>query len=172
MADGRAPMKARRRVPGMPSLEESGEKPAPGLMAVASPAPEAPDRAAMTEEAPLERAERPAVEEEGTEDVVAPRAPLRRSRAARATASATADEKAGADVNPYTGAGTTSLTVRVVVPLHARYRRLVRDLEDEGYRTSSTELFHALLHFGPKDTDEARDLLRRWRSVLDADPLR
>ncbi len=172
MVDGRAPMKARRRVPGMPSLEESAEMPAPGLMAVASPAREAPDRAATVEEEALERPERTAVEAEGTEDVTAPSAPTRRSRAPRAKPSATANEKAGADVNPYTGAGTTSLTVRVVVPLHARYRRLVRDLEDEGYRTSSTELFHALLHFGPEDTDEARDLLRRWRSVLDADPLR
>jgi hypothetical protein len=73
-------------------------------------------------------------------------------------------------VNLYAGAGTTSLNVRLLVPLHARYRRLVRELEDEGYRTSSTELFHALLHFGPEGTGEARELLRRWRAVLDADP--
>lgn len=77
---------------------------------------------------------------------------------------------AGGEVNPYAGAGTTSLNVRILVPLHLRYRKLVRELEDESYKSSATELFHALLHFGPSNTEEARELLRRWRAVLDADP--
>ena len=106
---------------------------------------------------------RPLLEEvrspEPTAETVATHTPPRKAEAA-----------VTAEVNPYTGAGTTSLNVRILVPVHTRYRKLVRDLEDEGYRTSSTELFHALLHFGPTNTAEARDLLRRWRAVLDADP--
>ena len=43
-------------------------------------------------------------------------------------------------------AGTRQLNVRVLAPLLARYKRLVRDLEDEGFETSTTELVHALLH--------------------------
>lgn len=110
-------------------------------------------------------------------------APAARRAAPTATSPASAGERTdgrrrsaqrsgGGDVNPYAGAGTTSLNVRILVPLHDRYRRLVRELEDEGYKSSATEIFHALLHFGPSGTDEARELLRSWRAVLDADPPR
>jgi len=166
MADERAPMKLRRRVPGMPPSGDPAEQTAPGLVAVTSPSPEESD-GAQTGEGQLveERAEPNAAE------AVAKPA-TKRSPTRRLKASVPAGGEPENGVNPYTGAGTTSLNVRVLVPLHGRYRQLVRALEDEGYRTSSTEIFQALLHFGPANTDEARELIRRWRAVLDADPSR
>lgn len=163
MADERAPMKLRRRLPGMPPSGDPAEPTAPGLVAVASPAPEQSDGGQTGEGQLVEgRAEPDAAEPVAKPPAVKPSA----SRRPRASA----DGEPETGVNPYTGAGTTSLNVRVLVPLHGRYRQLVRALEDEGYRTSSTEIFQALLHFGPPNTDEARELIRRWRAVLDADP--
>jgi len=167
MAEERAPMKLRRRVPGMPPSEDAGEQTAPGLVAVASPSPEESDGARTGEEQVVEERAEADAAEAVVEPPGAKRPPSRRQKASRAT-----DGEPETAVNPYTGAGTTSLNVRVLVPLHARYRQLVRALEDEGYRTSSTEIFQALLHFGPANTDEARELIRRWRAVLDADPSR
>lgn len=160
-------MKLRRRVPGMPSSDDPGEQTAPGLVAVASPAPERSDGARTGEEQLVEQRAEPDAAEPVAESATTKRAPSRRPKAAAA-----ADGEPASGTNPYTRAGTTSLNVRVLVPLHGRYRQLVRTLEDEGYRTSSTEIFQALLHFGPANTDEARELLRRWRAVLDADPSR
>jgi len=158
-------MKLRRRVPGMPPSGDPAEQSAPGLVAVASPGES--DGAQTGEEQLVEERPEPDAAEAAAKPAAAKRSPSRRPRA-----SARADGEAETGVNPYTGAGTTSLNVRVLVPLHGRYRRLVRALEDEGYRTSSTEIFQALLHFGPPNTDEARELIRRWRVVLDADPSR
>ncbi len=61
--------------------------------------------------------------------------------------------------------GVKQLTLRLPVALHRRYRRLVRDLEDEGVDSSMTELIHALLHEGPASTSDARALVRRWRQT-------
>src|SRR4051812_20277595 len=47
-------------------------------------------------------------------------------------------------------AGTRQLNVRVAVALLDRYAGLVRDLGDEGFTTSTTELVYALLHAGPQ----------------------
>lgn len=159
-------MKLRRRVPGMPSSDDPGEQSVPGLVAVASPAPEESDGAQTGEEQLVEERAEPDAAEAAAKPAAA------RRSASRQKASTGADGEPETGVNPYTGAGTTSLNVRVLVPLHGRYRQLVRALEDEGYRTSSTEIFQALLHFGPPNTDEARELIRRWRAVLDADPSR
>jgi hypothetical protein len=63
--------------------------------------------------------------------------------------------------------GTRQLNVRVLAPLLARYKRLVRDLDDEGFDTSITELVHALLHAGPRTPTEARRAVRDWRRALD-----
>jgi hypothetical protein len=57
----------------------------------------------------------------------------------------------------------------VMAPLLARYKRLVRDLDDEGFDTTVTELVHALLESGPATPAEARALVRQWRRVLDGD---
>lgn len=53
--------------------------------------------------------------------------------------------------------------MRLLEPLHARYMQLVRDLDDDGYRTSLTEVTHALLDAGPTHPDEVRQLVRAWR---------
>jgi hypothetical protein len=65
--------------------------------------------------------------------------------------------------DPYAGAGTKQVNTRLLEPLHTRYVQLVRQLEDEGYRTSLTELLHALMEEGPATPDDARELVRRWR---------
>ena len=73
---------------------------------------------------------------------------------------------------------TRPLSIRVMERLHARYKRLVRELEDEGFDTSVTELVHALLvtelvhallEAGPATGEEARAVVRRWRRLLDGD---
>jgi hypothetical protein len=63
--------------------------------------------------------------------------------------------------------GTRQLNVRVLAPLLARYKRLVRDLDDEGFETSVTEIVHALLLAGPDSCEEARQAVRGWRRALD-----
>ena len=54
-----------------------------------------------------------------------------------------------------------------MAPLLGRYKRLLRDLDDEGFETTLTELVHALMLTGPATTDEARELVRQWRRTLD-----
>jgi hypothetical protein len=41
--------------------------------------------------------------------------------------------------------------------------QLVRELGDDGYPTSFTEILHALLDEGPTTADEAREAVRAWR---------
>lgn len=65
--------------------------------------------------------------------------------------------------DPYADAPSRQFNTRLLEPLHARYVQLVRELEAEGYRTTMTELLHALLDAGPTGTDEARELVRAWR---------
>jgi len=74
----------------------------------------------------------------------------------------TAQPATVADTTVFEG-GVKQLTLRLPVALHRRYRRLVRDLEDEGVDSSMTELVHALLHEGPATTSDARALVARWR---------
>jgi hypothetical protein len=159
------PMKLRRRLPGMPA---SADTPRPRRQA---------GEAGTGESAAGGRAEASpsanGVAGRGASDGASRATAPERRAGAHSERRRQRPEQAGrGDVNPYAGAGTTSLNVRILVPLHNRYRKLVRELEDEGYKSSATELFHALLHFGPSDTAEARELLRSWRSVLDADPPR
>jgi hypothetical protein len=69
----------------------------------------------------------------------------------------------------YAGAATRQFNTRLLEPLHRRYMRLVRDLADEGYETSMTELVHARLHEGPTTTTEARARIRAWRQLRAAE---
>ncbi len=152
-----APMKLRRRMPGMPL------PPPPPL--------EAPDMRERDDGQDSQEGQGKAVNGRPLAvDVI--ESPVARKSSGPERLQQSSQARDGGDVNPYAGAGTTSLNVRILVPLHNRYRKLVRELEDERYRSSATELFHALLHFGPSDTDEARELLRRWRALLDSDPPR
>lgn len=65
--------------------------------------------------------------------------------------------------DPYAGAAMRQFNTRVLEPLHARYAQLVRQLADEGYPTSVTEVLHALLDAGPTTPDQTRELVRAWR---------
>ena len=65
--------------------------------------------------------------------------------------------------DPYAGAATKQVNTRLLEPLHTRYVQLVRELGDEGYKTSLTEILHALLADGPTTPEEARRLVRAWR---------
>ncbi len=65
--------------------------------------------------------------------------------------------------------GAKQLNVRVLIPLHERYRRLLRELDDQGFDTSMSELVQALLHGGPVDADDAKRIVRAWRRALDPD---
>ena len=67
--------------------------------------------------------------------------------------------------NPYEGAASRQFNIRLLVPLHDRYVRLVRALADAGFETTATELTHALFHEGPSTVDDAKALVRRWRGV-------
>jgi len=163
MTSPAAPMKNRRRsaLPGMPAPERGGDP-------AARPRSGAADRGTETSDtqAGAKRAEA------AKSRAASPKRPTSSARTSSGSTANPADrsEAGPPEVNPYAGAGTQSLNVRILVPLHARYRKLVRDLEEEGYRASATELFQALLHFGPQDTRDARELLRTWRALLAADP--
>ena len=63
-------------------------------------------------------------------------------------------------------AGSRPLHLRLALSLDARYRRLLRDCEDDDIDTSMTEIVHALLHTGPSDVAQVRELLRAWRKAL------
>jgi len=65
--------------------------------------------------------------------------------------------------DPYAGVASRQVNTRLLEPLHARYMRLVRELGDDDYQTSFTELLHALLDDGPTTADEARERVRAWR---------
>lgn len=69
--------------------------------------------------------------------------------------------------DPYAGAATKQVNTRLLEPLHTRYVHLVRELDDAGYRTSLTEILHALLEDGPETAEEARQLVRDWRRRRD-----
>lgn len=64
-------------------------------------------------------------------------------------------------------AGTRQLNVRVLTPLLGRYKRMLRELEDDGFKTNLTEIVHALLLEGPSEASELRDAVRAYRRTLD-----
>ena len=67
--------------------------------------------------------------------------------------------------NPYEGAASRQFNIRLLVPLHDRYSRIVRALADAGFDTTVTEVAHALFHEGPTELEDARALVRRWRAA-------
>ena len=73
--------------------------------------------------------------------------------------------RSATQASPTRARRASSCNVRLLAPLHERYARLVRRLADEGFKTTSTEIVHALLYEGPDDPDAARELVRRWRRV-------
>jgi hypothetical protein len=70
-----------------------------------------------------------------------------------------------APANPYPGARARQFNLRLLDPLEDHYEQLARELADQGIKTSVTEMPHAIMHEGPKDADEARALLQRWRTL-------
>jgi hypothetical protein len=65
--------------------------------------------------------------------------------------------------DPYAGASSRQVNVRWLEPLYNRYAALVTELAAEGYKTTLTELLHALLDAGPTTPTEARQLVRTYR---------
>jgi hypothetical protein len=66
--------------------------------------------------------------------------------------------------DPYDGSPKVAVSMRATKELWDRLGVLSRRLEDEGLRTSRTELTEALWHFhAPETTAEARELVRRYR---------
>lgn len=111
--------------------------------------------------------DRPAVPAAEPANEPAPRqatAPAPKPRKAKASPVAPRSAAASAP-SPYAGAGSAQFNLRLLTPLHERYARLVRQLADDGFKTTSTEIVHALLHEGPDDPAAARELVRRWRRV-------
>jgi hypothetical protein len=98
---------------------------------------------------------------------------------ARVPGFATQNEPTSADATPpgassptaslSTRAETRQLNPRLLLPLHERYRRLLRECEDAGVDASMTEVIHALLHAGPTDLDGTRQVVRAWRRARDGD---
>lgn len=62
--------------------------------------------------------------------------------------------------------GTRQLNVRVLTPLLERQKRLIRELEDAGFRTNLTEVVQAILHRSD-DAADVRAAVRDWRRALD-----
>jgi len=66
--------------------------------------------------------------------------------------------------DPYDGSPKVSVSMRATKELWDRLGVLSRRLEDEGMRTSRTELTEALWHFySPQNPQEARELVTRYR---------
>ncbi len=71
------------------------------------------------------------------------------------------------DARRYAGDVRLPRTMRLSSALYEDLGRLVRGLEDQGYRTDRTELVHAVLHYElPLDADGARKLVGRWRRLI------
>lgn len=147
------PMKTRRRrPPGFAALEAPEAAPTPQHDA-APPADPPP--------AAHEPVEHPAESHRHASAAGQPSPEPQRRRPERP--SAAPYDQADQARDPYAGAPSRQYNTRLLEPLHARYVQLVRDLEDEGYRTTMTELVHALLDAGPQTPAEARELVRGWR---------
>jgi len=71
------------------------------------------------------------------------------------------------DARRYVDDARLPRTMRLSTALYEDLGRLVRELEDQGYRTDRTELVHALLHYElPVDAEGARKLVSRWRQLI------
>jgi hypothetical protein len=80
---------------------------------------------------------------------------------------------ASAATNPYAGMRKVQIPVRLFPPLWDRLDELVRVLSDENLDVDKTALLNAMLHFnGPATTDDARELVNRWRALLASPPAR
>ena len=145
------PLEIRRHSP--PGFARRGSQPIAALASV-------PDDSAATNEASATNSVADASRRQAED-----RAPnARRARQRTQTPRRDAPPERDASIS-YAGAASVQFNVRLLAPLHERYARLVRRLADEGFKTTSTEIVHALLHEGPDDPDAARELVRRWRRV-------
>ncbi len=67
---------------------------------------------------------------------------------------------------PYFGQRPVVTSTRLYPELRDRYNRLAAELTAAGLEgVSARELLNATLHEGPRDADEARALLARWRAA-------
>lgn len=137
-----------------PTLETPQQSPEPATGAPDTPTPEVPEHLSEPEADAPEAAEINA----GEVPAAAPTTEKRkRAKSQR--------EVGETDVNVYVGARARQFNLRLLDPLKDRYEQLARQLRDEGVDTSMTELIQALMHEGPHDTGQARELLRRWRQA-------
>jgi HPt (histidine-containing phosphotransfer) domain-containing protein len=74
--------------------------------------------------------------------------------------------------HPYTATGKRATTLRVEAGLRDRATRLIRELEEQRFRTNLNEIIQALMHFGPDNAAEARRLLARVAVAEPAPPTR
>jgi hypothetical protein len=74
------------------------------------------------------------------------------------------DMRVAIDVVALDGRKTSQLNFYTFEPLRRHVARLAFELQQDGLRTSQSELFNALLALGPADADAARQLLRAYRS--------
>jgi hypothetical protein len=102
--------------------------------------------------------------------------PQRPAKRQRAPAPKQAEPEPAApqpETNPFAGMRKVQAPVRLFPPLWDRLEQLVRELRDEGHEVDKTALLNAVLHFdGPATTDDARDLVNRWRGLLARPPAR
>lgn len=90
--------------------------------------------------------------------------PARAAEDAGARRAAPAQHEGG-NQGGYDGSPKVAVSMRATKGLWDRLGALSRRLEDEGMRTSRTELTEAIWHFNmPQSTAEARELVRRYRS--------
>lgn len=114
------------------------------------------------------------VGESGNDRPAAQRKPRDQAKRQRTTPSSTPREQpepAQAETNPYAGMRKLQAPVRLFPPLWDRLEGLVHELRAEGLEVDKTALLNAALHFyGPADTDQARELVNRWRMLLARPP--
>jgi hypothetical protein len=67
------------------------------------------------------------------------------------------------DVLELTGDKTSQLNFYTWDPLRKHIGRLAFELQQQGVKTSQSELFNALLALGPADAEGARALIREYR---------
>lgn len=155
---------ARRRIPGMTSQGRAQASRAPveapaAPTAVAAPEVVASGAGSVTEPAPAS-ASSPA-----PRPVASPSAPRSRSRASQKPASEARRLERGR-ARDY--ATTRLVNFRIPVDLHDRFKRILRDVEDEHPRLrhpNLTELLIGLLEEGPKSADEVAGVIRRKRAA-------
>jgi hypothetical protein len=68
------------------------------------------------------------------------------------------------DVVALDGARTSQLNFYTFEPLRKHIARLAFELQQDGVKTSQSEIFNALLALGPADVRAAHDLIREYRT--------